>query len=131
MGEAEQRIPGVHANMKQYITDGILREAVTNGFILTERTTEAGARRGLVGAVDLEAYSFEKNAGALVRPTEETIRSRLPARMVIRQDAPLELTHILILVDDPDDKLIGTLYNKRNELESLYARRRSHKGLGS
>ena len=100
--ESADRIPVIHAAMAQYLQEGLLAPAVDPGFILCERTVPSGTRLGLICTVDLEQYSFEKGSLPLVRPTEQTIASRLPPRLVIRRGAPVELTHIMILIDDPD-----------------------------
>jgi hypothetical protein len=70
--------------------------------------------------VDLEQYSFEKGSLPLVRPTEQTIASRLPPRLVIRRGAPVELTHIMILIDDPDRTVLEPLQAEKAALRKLY-----------
>ena len=117
---SEQLIPGIHAAMADYLREGLLAPAVDPGFVLCERTVPAGSRLGLVCAVDLEQYSFEKGSLPLVRPTEQTIASRLPPRLVIRRGAPVELTHIMILIDDPERTVLEPLQAKKNNLRKLY-----------
>ena len=118
--ESAARIPVIHETMAQYLKDGLLASAVDPGFILCERTVPSGTRLGLVCAVDLEQYSFEKGSLPLVRPTEQTIASRLPPRLVIRRGAPVELTHIMILIDDPDRTVLEPLQAKKDSLRKLY-----------
>lgn len=120
LSESEQRVPVIHKTMKEYVEKGLLQTAVKDGFVLVERTTEHGARLGLVAAVDLESYSYEKGTKSLIRPTEQTIAARLPARLVIRRGAPMELTHILLLVDDPARTIIEPMYAKKESLRKLY-----------
>lgn len=115
-----QRVPQIHAAMKQYVADGAVKIGVSNGFILTQRHTQSGARLGLVALLDLECYDYRKGSQALVRATEETIESRLPARMAIRRGAALEMSHVLLLVDDPMHTVLDPLYEKRDALEKLY-----------
>ena len=107
--ESADRIPVIHKTMAQYLQDGLLVPAVDPGFILCERTVPSGTRLGLVCAVDLEQYSFEKGSLPLVRPTEQTITDRLPPRLKIRRGAPVELTHIMILIDDPERTVLEPL----------------------
>ena len=64
-----------------------------HGFVYVERATQSGVRQGLVGAVDLEAYSYEKGSAPLVRPSENTIVERIPPRLAVRRGAPLETPH--------------------------------------
>ena len=118
--QSEQLIPGIHATMARYLREGLLAPAVDPGFILCERTVPSGTRLGLVCAVDLEQYSFEKGEKPLVRPTEQTIASRLPPRLVIRRGAPIELTHIMILIDDPECTVLEPLQARKNSLRKLY-----------
>ena len=118
--ESADRIPVIHGAMAEYLRKGLLAPAVDPGFVLCERTVPSGTRLGLVCAVDLEQYSFEKGSLPLVRPTEQTIASRLPPRLVIRRGAPVELTHIMILIDDPERTVLEPLQAKKNSLRSLY-----------
>ncbi len=118
--ESEQRIPEIHAAMARYLREGLLVPAVDPGFVLCERTVPSGSRLGLVCAVDLEQYSFEKGSLPLVRPTEQTIASRLPPRLVIRRGAPVELTHIMILIDDPERTVLEPLQARKASLRPLY-----------
>lgn len=74
-------------------------------FILVKRSVSGKERTGLVAAVDLEEYEFN-GSDSCIRPTEGTIRKRLPARIRIREGAELELSHILVLYDDPDFSVI-------------------------
>ncbi len=117
--ETEQRVPLIHAEMAKYLSDGTLEKRVADGFVLVERTTESGRRLGLVCAVDLEQYDFTGNK-CLIRPTEQTITARLPARLNIRRGAPIETSHIILLMDDPMQTVIEPLYVKRNHLPLLY-----------
>ena len=118
--DSAERVPRIHAAMADYLSRGLLAPAVDPGFVLCERTTASGARLGLVCAVDLEQYSFEKGSLPLIRPTEQTIAARLPARLAIRRGAPVELTHILILIDDPDRTVLEPLRAKAGALRKLY-----------
>ena len=120
LAESEKRIPRIHETMAAYLVQGELECAVKNGFVLCERKLASGRRLGLIGAVDLEAYSFERTEKPLIRPTEETIRSRLPARLAIRRGAPLEMTHVMILLDDPERTVLEPLEKKKKELRPLY-----------
>ena len=118
--ESAGRIPAIHETMARYLRENLLVPAVDPGFILCERTVPSGTRLGLVCAVDLEQYSFEKGSLPLVRPTEQTIASRLPPRLVIRRGAPVELTHIMILIDDPHRTVLEPLQEKKASLRKLY-----------
>lgn len=117
---AGERVPRIHQAMREALASGVLRPGVENGFILTVRTTQSGARVGLVGLIDLDAYDYRKGYRGPVRATEETIESRLPARMAIRRGAALELSHVLMLVDDPACTVVEPLHAERSRLTRLY-----------
>ena len=120
LSETEARVPVINQTMVDYLAKGILQEAVACGYVLVERSTQSGQRIGLVCAVDLEQYDYTKGAKPLVRPTEETIAARLPARLAIRQGAAIEMSHIMMLVDDPMQSVIEPLYARRDTLRPLY-----------
>jgi len=120
LDKMDERVPQIHAAMRKYLSDGVLTPGVEHGFILTERTTENGARIGLVTLLDLECYDYRKGSRTPVRASEETIISRLPARMNIRRGAALELSHVLMLIDDPLRTVLEPLYARRDALKKLY-----------
>lgn len=120
LDQSAQRIPQIHAAMQEYLAQGVLTPGVENGFILTERTTQSGTRLGLVALLDLECYDYRPGNTAPVRASEETVVSRLPARMNIRRGAALELSHVLMLIDDPLHAVVEPLHDRRGELEKCY-----------
>ncbi len=117
--ETARRVPLIHQEMHRCAADGTLVKKIEDGFVLVERTTASGKRLGLVGAADLEQYDFTGKK-SLIRPTEQTITARLPARLTIRRGAPMELSHIMLLLDDPIQSVIEPLYARRSDLTLLY-----------
>lgn len=115
-----ERIPLIHQTMNHYLDNDILEEKTKDGFVLVERDTESGKRLGLVGVIDLEAYDFTPGTSALIRATEGTIQSRIPPRLKIREGAPIELPHVMVLIDDPKKQLIESLYAQKDQFECLY-----------
>lgn len=115
-----ERIPEIHRTMKEYLCRGTVSPAVEDGFILVERETESGIRLGLVGALDLESYDYRPEKNALVRATEKTVVERIPARMTIREGAPMELPHVMVLVDDPGKTLIEEAYARKEAFRLVY-----------
>ncbi len=103
-----QRIADINAHMNQYVLDGTLRP-VEDGLVVVRRTVDGKTRTGLMLALDLECYEYTKGAKTLIRATEGTIVERIPPRLRIRRDAPLELPHILVLIDDPKRTVIEPL----------------------
>jgi len=119
LDESETRVPAVQSAMADYLSKGVLRQAV-RGMVLLERTTQSGSRLGLVMTVDLEAYDFSRDSHSLIRPTEGTIVSRIPPRQKVRRGAKLELSHVLLLCDDPLRTVIEPVYARRDTLRPLY-----------
>ncbi|MFW6223808.1 MAG: DUF1015 family protein, partial [Spirochaetota bacterium] len=108
-GDIDARVSTIRASMERYLAEGVL-EPHGPLAVFTERFTRGERpRRGLVVAIDLERYDYAPGSTTLVRATEETILSRLPVRERIRAGAPLELPHVMLLLDDPDDTVFGAL----------------------
>ena len=116
----DEVIRQISANMESYLSAGIFR-TLHDSFVYVERTiTDGRVRRGLVGMVDLDAYDFSADAEAKIRASEQTILSRLPPRIKIREQAALELPHIMALIDDRDRTVIEPLTAKTCRMEKLY-----------
>lgn len=116
--DAETRIAAINRTMEQYLAEGSLAEQPP-GFILIDRKTcEVESRKGLILALDLEQYDYNKGAQSLIRATEGTILDRLPPRIKVRRNAPIELPHIMVLIDDPQRTVIEPLFEE--PLETLY-----------
>lgn len=114
------RIHKINEAMQRSISKGIFRE-IPQSFVYVERTLKNGCvRRGLVGAVDLEAYDYTPGSGSLIRATEGTVPSRIPPRVAVREGAPLEMPHVMLLVDDPAFTVIEPFKKKKEALEKLY-----------
>lgn len=119
-GNSEQRIQAINQQMDAYLAEGTL-ENKGKGFIYVERqTSHAPMRKGLIIALDLEKYDFNKGSQTLIRATEGTILDRLPPRMKIRQGASLESPHIMVLIDDPEHSVIEPLRQKVQYQTPLY-----------
>ena len=119
-GDADKRIADINAAMNDYLEKGVFR-TLKDSFVLVRRQTAYGyTRLGLVAPVDLEDYSYVHPTDAVIRATEGVVANRIPPRLRIRKDAPIELPHIMLLIDDRDKTVIEPFYKKRNELEKLY-----------
>jgi len=116
----EERISSINKNMDDYLDSGVFKE-IKESFILVERTLKNGdVRTGLVGAVDLEQYDYNKGAASLIRATEGTVLERIPPRVRVREGASLELPHVMLLIDDPECTVIEPLTEQKAQLETLY-----------
>ena len=116
--DVEGEIAAINAAMTAYLDRGVFRE-LPQSLIYLERTQSDGRiRRGLVGMVDLDQYDYTPGSGALIRATEGTVLSRIPPRVRVRRDAPIELPHVMLLIDDPARTVIEPL--DAGEMEMLY-----------
>ncbi|WP_028511159.1 DUF1015 domain-containing protein [Ruminococcus sp. NK3A76] len=119
-GNEQARIDTIHKNMEKYIADGIFTE-YKDALIYIERVQDDGkVRAGLVGCIDLEEYDYSKGSSSPVRATEATVVERIPPRLKVRRGADIELTHIMILIDDGSGSVIEPLYAKKQGFEKLY-----------
>ncbi len=112
LSEGDKYIDRINSYMEKYIADGVF-EAYKDVYVYIERTLSGGrVRRGLIGTVDLETYDFSKGSKSKIRATEGTVAERIPPRVKIRENAPLELPHAILLIDDKEDKVIPKTCDK-------------------
>ncbi len=113
-------IDEINQTMHQYVDEGKLR-SIGKSMILVERTTIIKKRRlGLIMAIDLETYNYKEGSRPMIRTTEKTIIERIPPRVKIREKALFELSHVMLLVDDPNERIIESLYAKKDQFPLLY-----------
>jgi hypothetical protein len=117
----EQRIADIHSTMRRYLQENVFAQA-RQGFIYLERDTPyQKKRRGLIVAVDLEQYDWHPQARPLIRCTEGAVPERLPPRMDIRRAAPLELPHVILLIDDETNSLLPAIGEKVKNTTPCYS----------
>ncbi len=115
-----ERIESVNKEMNNLINSNFFK-VLSDSLIYMERTQADGrVRKGLIGKVDLEDYSFAKDSQSLIRATEGTVLERIPPRVKVRENASLELPHIMLLIDDDKKQIIEQLSDKVNEQEKIY-----------
>ncbi len=118
--DVDERISAINATMRRYMEEGIFR-TWENALIYIERTQSDGkVRHGLIGKVDLDCYDFTPGSGALIRATEGTVLDRIPPRVRVRKDAPIELPHIMVLIDNPEKTVIEPLTAAADSMQLLY-----------
>lgn len=105
--EAETRTEHINLIMEEYLCNGVLQPF--DGMLYIERKIDGKTRKGLILCLDLERYDFNKGTQSLIRPTEGTIVERIWPRVRIREQAALELSHIMVLIDDPQRTVIEPL----------------------
>lgn len=114
----EVRIDRIRDYMNRYLEEGLFEKV--EGPIYVERHTGQNTRKGLMLCLDLDSYDFRKGSSSLIRASEGTILARIPPRVRIREGAPLEVPHIMVLIDDPENTVIGPLTQNKDRIEKLY-----------
>lgn len=119
LDEADERSEKACQMMEDYLKRDLF-DRLEDSFVLLERETQSGKRIGLMVCVDLEDYDYLEGSQPLIRATEETVQSRIPPRLKVREQSKMEVSHVMLLADDPEDSLIGPLYQKRETLKKIY-----------
>ena len=118
--DVDRHIADINAAMADYMARDIFK-TYPDSMIYIERTQSDGAvRHGLVAAVDLEQYDYTPGSGSLIRATEGTVLERIPPRVRVRKDAPIELPHVMVLIDDPDKTCIEPITAASGGMEKVY-----------
>ena len=113
-------IEQINKNMREYLDKNIFNE-YPDALIYVERVqSDSKLRRGFVGKIDLECYDYRAGTNAEIRATEQTVLSRIPPRVEIRKNAPLELPHVMLLFDDVKDRIFKYLAENADNFKKLY-----------
>ena len=118
--DIDKRIENTNKTMNEYMAEDVF-EVHKDSYIYVERTLANGVKRlGIVGAVDLEDYDYNKGSQTKVRATEGTVISRIPPRLKVRNNAIVELPHIMLLIDDENCDIIETNSKIKDTFEKVY-----------
>lgn len=118
--DVEDRLAEIHRSMAEYRKEGNLEE-YKDAMIYLERVDSTGKiRAGIVGCIDLEQYDYHKGSRSPVRATEETVIERIPPRIRVRENAPLEFPHIMILIDDEKNTVVEAVGKRMAGRETIY-----------
>lgn len=118
--DRKERLEKIRSTMAQYVSGDVFDEE-TEELVYIERTSAYGrTRKGLVCAIDLDTYEWKPFSKNLIRATEATIVDRIPPRKEIRKNAPLELPHIMLLVNDPEHILVEKAGEEAKKSAPLY-----------
>lgn len=116
----EDKINNINDVMYEYLENGVFME-YPDSLIYVERTLQDGSIRcGIIGAIDLEKYDFTRGSCSEIRATEKTVIERIPPRVKIRENAPVELPHVIILCDDEKRELVESVTSMKDNLHKLY-----------
>lgn len=114
------KIKKANEKMRDYLNVNLFKQ-YRNSFVYVKRIQSDGRlRKGIIGKIDLKSYDFSKKNNAAVRATEETVLSRIPPRMEIRKDSPLEMPHIMLLFNDPENKLFSYTEENSANYKKIY-----------
>lgn len=115
-----ERIQKINDEMDNLLNANFFK-TLSNSLVYLERTCSDGkVRKGIVGMVDLEDYSYEKGSQTLIRATEGTVLERIPPRVRVRENAKLELPHVMLLIDDEKKEIIEGLTDKVSSEDLVY-----------
>ena len=115
-----EKIEKINQNMQKYVENDIFTE-YKDSLIYVERIQSDGKlRRGIVGKIDLECYDYRSGSDAEIRATEQTVLSRIPPRVEIRKNAPLEMPHVMLLFDDVKDRIFSYLAENKDGFKTVY-----------
>lgn len=115
-----QAVSKINKAMNDYLSQNIFTE-YKNAYIYVEREMlDGSARKGIVGAIDLEDYDYRHDTTPLIRATEQTVKERIPPRKSIRENSPLELSHVILLCDDERREIIEPLTLAKHSMTKLY-----------
>lgn len=118
--DIETRINNINKTMFDYLDSSIFDE-YKNALIYIERIQPDGRiRPGIIGAIDLEEYDYRPNSKKFIRATEGTVLERIPPRVRIRKDAPLETPHTMLLIDDVNKTVVEPLAKLKENMTKLY-----------
>lgn len=125
LSRKEELEPKINQTMDRYLQEGILQSAGC-GLVYVRRQVGEKAdgtpliRHGLVAAIDLTCYDYVPGNHNRIRATEATVKERLPERIHIREKASLEMPHVLVMLDDEENRLTQLLESRKDQLRRLY-----------
>lgn len=118
--DRKERLEKIRSSMADYVSSDFF-DKETQEFIYVERTSFYGrTRKGLVCAIDLDSYEWKPFSKNLIRATEATIVDRIPPRKEIRKNAPLELPHIMLLVNDIEHCFVEKIGDNAKKNSPIY-----------
>ncbi len=118
--DSAERIGEIHNEMNRILGTDTLKE-YKDTIIYIERVQSDGKiRQGLIGMLDLEEYDYRKGSTSQVRATEATVIERIPPRIKVRQGAPMELPHIMILIDDEEKTVVEPCSEIKKNAKPVY-----------
>ena len=118
--DVNEKITKINDNMEELNNSDFFKEYKDSLFYIERTQSDGKIRKGIIGMVDLEDYSYEVGSTSMIRATEKTVIERIPPRVKVRENATLELPHIMILIDDDKKEIIEPLKDKVSEKDIVY-----------
>ncbi len=118
--DSAERISAIHNEMNRILGTDTLKEYKDTVIYIERVQSDGKIRQGLVGMIDLEEYDYRKGSTSQVRATEATVIERIPPRIKVRQGAPMELPHIMILIDDENKTVVEPCAAIKNNALPVY-----------
>jgi len=118
--DPQARIDAINAAMRDYLSRGLFQTYESSALLVRRETATGVVRWGVMVALDLDRYSWNAEDRTLIRATEGTILDRIPPRKRIREKAPLELPHIMVLISDEARSVIEPLAAASGDLSPVY-----------
>jgi hypothetical protein len=113
--DLESQTKAINENMNKYISNGVFEEH-KGIFIINRKTPYVPSRKGLIIAINLDCYDYSKGSKPLIRATEGTVIDRLPPRIKIRENAVIELPHVMLLLNDKNKTVIEPLFEEVSKI---------------
>lgn len=104
-------------SMIEYVDNGVLGR-LPKGMIVVDRKTPYSRRIGVVLAVDLEQFDPDPSKKSLIRCSMKSNPSELS--IILRKKAALECPHIVLMINDPENKVIGEAFRARANHTKIY-----------
>lgn len=118
--DEDEKIRKIQSTMKNYVDKPSVENIRKIIYICGKNPAKGKIRRGVVGVIDLEEYSYTPEDEAKIRSTEKTVMERIPPRMKIRYQAPIELPHVILLCDDWKNELLELITQNKKNMLQLY-----------
>ena len=114
--DANSEAEKINRTMRDYLDSNLFR-TLSESYIYLERALPSGTiRRGLVGMIDLDGYDYSTGSRSPIRATEGTVEERLPPRVEIRKGALMEMPHVMVFMNDPQDLVFQTCRSSKGSV---------------
>ena len=117
--EADTIVPQIRKTMQEYLESGVLVSRPNCGIYLERTLADGSVRKGLIACIDLEDYDYREDSHSPIRATEKTVQDRIPPRLAIRRSAILEMPHVLLLINDPENTVLGRFSGRKMDAYSF------------